>query len=98
MDTFTLTSEEKKREKHRKTLSPAHDGRFIRTRRRILIKMELDGGNDSDNSDNIYGKTNFVEENCSFNFVSDIRFWGSSSRAEGLKQFFDVLTVRRKCA
>ena len=58
--------------------------------------MELDGGSDSDNSDNIYGKTNFVEENCSFNFVSDIRFWGSSSRAEGLKQFFDVLTVRRK--
>ncbi|CAL6362584.1 unnamed protein product [Bathycoccus prasinos] len=54
--------------------------------------MELDGGSDSDNSDNIYGKTNFVEENCSFNFVSDIRFWGSSSRAEGLKQFFDVLT------
>jgi hypothetical protein len=59
-------------------------------------KMELDG--DSDNSDNIYGKTDFVEENCSFNFVSDIRLWGSSSRAEGLKQFFDVLTVRRKCA
>jgi len=52
---------------------------------------------EGDNSD-IYGQTDFVEENCSFNFVSDIRFWGASSRAEGLKQFFDVLTIRRRSA
>ena len=41
--------------------------------------MELDGGSDSDNSDNIYGKTNFVEKTAR-STLSRTSILGSSSR------------------
>ena len=60
--------------------------------------MDLEDGIDGDNYQESRQKTDFVEENCSFIFVSDIRHWGASTRAESLVEFFDVLTVRRKTA